>query len=64
MEGRCGDVACALMRFSVRGDQPLAKQNLHAFLRAVFAKGSGLVDEDFADVGGSFRRTTSLKRMR
>ena len=52
MEGRCGDAACALMGFSVGGDQPFAEQNLHALLRAVFAEGSGLVDEDFADVGG------------
>ena len=50
MKCRGSNAAAASVRLSVRGDEPLAEQDFHALLGAVFAEGSSLVDQHFADV--------------
>ena len=50
MEGGRGDAASALVGFTVGGDEALAEEDFHALLGAVFAEGSGFVDEDFTQM--------------
>ncbi len=52
VKGGSGNAPSPVVRFSVRRNHPLAKQNLHALLRPVLAEEGSLVDQHFGNISG------------